>query len=94
MKLQRDEILNFLTCEDPSALFHAARCMRQTTKGHAVYLRGLIELSSICERDCLYCGMRRSNPKTFRYQLSDDEILSAAQLAKTYNFGTVVLQAG
>jgi biotin synthase len=94
MKLQRDEILNFLTCEDSSKLFHAARCMRQTTKGHAVYLRGLIELSSICERDCLYCGMRRSNPKTFRYQLSDDEILSAAQLAKTYNFGTVVLQAG
>ncbi|MDO4528434.1 MAG: [FeFe] hydrogenase H-cluster radical SAM maturase HydE [bacterium] len=92
--MTKDEILDALTRADASALFEEARRVRQTTKGQGVFLRGLIELSSVCERDCLYCGMRRSNPKTIRYSLSDDEILASAKLAQQYHFGTVVLQAG
>lgn len=92
--MEIDEILDLLTRADADALFEQARGVRYATKGQGVFLRGLIELSSVCERDCLYCGMRRSNPHTFRYVLSDDEILAAAQLAQQYNFGTVVLQAG
>lgn len=94
MNLDKAQIAHFLTCEDPTSLFEAARKVRFATKGQGVYLRGLIELSSICDRDCLYCGMRHSNRATLRYALSDEEILASARVAQAHGFGTVVLQAG
>lgn len=92
--MTQETMLHYLTCEDASELFEQARRVRYETKGHGVFLRGLIELSSVCERDCLYCGMRRSNPQTKRYIMTDEEILASAKLAQQYHFGTVVLQAG
>ena len=59
-----------------------------------VYLRGLIELSNICRKDCLYCGIRCSNSKVVRYDLSDREVLDLAQYALDNGYGSVVLQAG
>ncbi len=88
-----DDIYTLLTAPD-NDLIDRAQAIRAQTKGATVYLRGLIELSSICERDCLYCGMRRSNPKVKRYALSDEDILACAKKAQELNFGTVVLQAG
>lgn len=89
-----EEILQALTQPQAEDLFAAAREIRQRTKGNAVYLRGLIELASICDRDCLYCGMRHSNVQAHRYALNDETILDCAKLAQTQRFGTVVLQAG
>lgn len=89
-----EELLHALTSPTADALFASAREIRRQTKGNAVYLRGLIELSSICERDCLYCGMRRSNARAHRYALTDEKILACARLAQAQKFGTVVLQAG
>ena len=85
---------NRLTANDAAPLFEEARQIRFRTKGNSVYLRGLIEMSSICDRDCLYCGMRHSNTQAVRYALDDDTILASAHLAQKLNFGTVVLQAG
>ena len=59
-----------------------------------VYLRGLIELSNICRKDCLYCGIRCSNSKVVRYDLSDRKVLDLAQYALDNGYGSVVLQAG
>ncbi len=92
--MTRETLLNYLTAPSAEALFAEARRVRQETKGSAVFLRGLIELSSICDRNCNYCGMRHDNPKVYRYAMTDDEILACAQLAAKLNFGTVVLQAG
>ncbi len=92
--MTREEILQWLTCADASLLFERARAVRTRTKGNAVFLRGLIELSSICDRDCLYCGMRRGNPKVRRYAMDDGDILACAAMARDLGFGTVVLQAG
>ena len=92
--MTRQALLQHLTATDATALFEAAHAMRLQTKGKGVFLRGLIELSSICDRDCLYCGMRHSNPKVRRYAMTDDEIVACAQLARDLHFGTVVLQAG
>lgn len=92
--MTRQTLLQHLTATDATALFEAAHAMRLQTKGNGVFLRGLIELSSICDRDCLYCGMRHSNPKVHRYAMTDDEIVACAQLARDLHFGTVVLQAG
>lgn len=86
--------MRWLTCPDATELFARARAERARTKGNGVFLRGLIELSSVCDRDCLYCGMRHSNPKTHRYAMADEDILACAAQARDLGFGTVVLQAG
>lgn len=59
-----------------------------------VHLRGLIEFGNVCEKNCLYCGLRRGNGKIARYTLSDEEVLSCARLAKDLGYGSVALQSG
>lgn len=59
-----------------------------------VHLRGLIEFGNVCEKNCLYCGLRRGNGKIARYALSDEEVLSCARLAKDLGYGSVALQSG
>lgn len=59
-----------------------------------VYLRGLIEISNICRKNCLYCGIRCGNCAVQRYELSDEQILQEAQFALDAGYGSVVLQGG
>ncbi|MFR7875960.1 MAG: hypothetical protein ACLU4J_05900 [Butyricimonas paravirosa] len=59
---------------------------KEQTIGNNVYLRGLIEISNICTKDCFYCGIRKSNTETARYALSDKEILDAADFAYIPSF--------
>ena len=59
-----------------------------------VYLRGLIEISNICRKNCLYCGIRCGNCTVQRYELSDEQILQEAQFALDAGYGSVVLQGG
>lgn len=59
-----------------------------------VYLRGLIEISNICRKNCLYCGIRCGNCAVQRYELSDEQILEEAQFALDSGYGSVVLQGG
>lgn len=62
--------------------------------GLGIYIRGLIELSSFCRCDCLYCGLRRSNRSAERYRLSKDEILACCAEGYRLGFRTFVLQGG
>ncbi|MBR4434483.1 MAG: [Clostridia bacterium] len=62
--------------------------------GNAVYIRGLIEISNYCKNNCLYCGIRRSNPTTERYRLSKDDILSCCKDGYALGFRTFVMQGG
>ena len=62
--------------------------------GRGIYIRGLIELSSYCHRDCLYCGLRRSNLTAERYRLSKEEVLTCCDEGYRIGFRTFVLQAG
>lgn len=75
-------------------LFRHADEVRKEFAGDAVHLRGLIEFSNYCRRDCLYCGLRRSNGKAVRYRMEVPEILAQAAYAKSLGFHTVVLQSG
>lgn len=61
---------------------------------NAVYIRGLIEISSICRNDCLYCGLRRSNQNCQRYRLRPREILECCEEGYDLGFRTFVLQGG
>jgi biotin synthase len=76
------------------ALFARADRVRKEYVGDAVHLRALIEFSNYCRRNCLYCGLRRSNGKAVRYRMTVDEILAAASEAAAMGFKTVVLQSG
>lgn len=76
------------------ALFAAAKRVRERYTGSGISIRGLIEAGNLCVKDCLYCGIRRSNSNVERYSLDAEEILRLAKLAKSYGYASVVLQSG
>ena len=94
--LSREDLVSLLTAEGEarSRLRKSAAEIRDHEIGNRVYFRGLIEFSNICGKDCYYCGIRRSNRKVHRYNLSDDQILKAARFAHEQNYGSLVLQSG
>ncbi|MBR5626044.1 MAG: hypothetical protein IKW74_00310, partial [Thermoguttaceae bacterium] len=56
-----EEILYWLREKSPerlNELWRRADRTRQEQVGDAVHLRGLVELSNHCRRNCLYCGIR------------------------------------
>lgn len=90
------DLLTLLEAEgqDRQLLFEAAQAKKLKVVGKKVFFRGLVEFSNICSKDCLYCGIRKSNEKVVRYEASDDEILGACRFAWENRFGSVVLQSG
>lgn len=95
--LTKPEILQWLREDRPAGLqelFARANSVRKQSVGDAVHLRGLIEISSHCRRDCMYCGLRRANRGLTRYRMTRDEIIACAREAVTLGYGTIVLQAG
>lgn len=79
---------------DRQRLFDRADEVRRQYYGTDVYIRGLIEISSYCKSDCLYCGIRRSNGNAARYRLSEEEILACCERGYELGFRTFVLQGG
>ena len=96
-KLTLRQIENLLTPPDEyceQKLFATALELKRKLFGNLVNLRGLIEFSNICTRNCFYCGIRRSNSKVSRYTMSEAEIIHSAALASEFGYGAVVLQSG
>lgn len=79
--------------EDSEALFAAAFKIREQEFAKKVYLRGIIEFSNYCTKNCLYCGIRSAN-NIQRYRMTIDEITAAVHEIKDAGIGTVVLQSG
>ena len=75
-------------------LFARADHSCRATFGPSVFLRGLLEVSNRCVRDCLYCGIRRSNSKVRRYSMGDDEIVAAVARGHEAGLRSFVLQGG
>ncbi len=93
--LDKDEILELLQNDNINKeLFKAADEVRQEFLGDYVHLRGLIEFTNICKRNCMYCGLRRDNKNLERYRLTKEEILDFANKAVSYGYKTIVLQGG
>ena len=100
-KLQKQETIDLLECMLSSGdesrhqqLFDYAREIREQYYGKDVYMRGLIEFSNICKRQCMYCGLRSDNREVVRYRLSDEEILACCEKGYQLGFRTFVLQSG
>lgn len=62
--------------------------------GNKVYLRGLVEITNICRKDCLYCGIRRDNPSNDRYEIDIEDVIPAARFAYEQGYGSMVIQGG
>jgi biotin synthase len=92
--MTRDEIIYLLSLNETAALFGEADRVRRLHVGDAVHLRGLIEFSNVCGRDCAYCGLRRSNQAVSRYRMSADEIFDTAKTAAGLGYKSLVLQSG
>lgn len=92
----KDDIIELLYTSQSEAkfLYQKAKEVKSCQVGDKVFLRGLIEFSNLCVKDCLYCGIRKSNKNVQRYSLSDGEIIQAAQFAFDENYGSIVLQSG
>ncbi len=80
--------------EDAAYLAKRAQEACQNLYGNDIYVRGLIECTSYCERDCFYCGIRHSNHKAARYRLTPTEILACCETGYRLGFRTFVLQGG
>lgn len=95
MNYSKDDIIGLLQSEgaQKTELFRRAAHVRDEAVGDGIYLRGLIEYSNICRKDCLYCGIR-SGSVFDRYTLSYQQVLEAAEYAWRSRFGSVVLQGG
>ena len=90
-------IAGMLVYDDPgfeTDLFAAAREVKTRCGKTSVLPRGLIEVSNVCSRDCLYCGIRRSNAKTARYSLSEDQVAACIDEARRRGYPAVAFQAG
>lgn len=81
--------------QKPKDLRQIANALRQKHCGNACCVHGILEFSNYCARECLYCGLRRSNEKMQRYRMSVEEIIARASYAITQlRFKALVLQSG
>ncbi len=95
--MDRAAILGWLRQADAGRLellWKAADEVRRANVGDEVHLRGLVELSNYCLRQCGYCGIRLENRAIDRYRMTVDEVMACARMAVALGYGTVVLQAG
>ncbi|OQA00947.1 MAG: Biotin synthase [Bacteroidetes bacterium ADurb.Bin408] len=95
-QFSKQDILTLLSVkgDERTMLFEKSASIKQEYLGNKVYLRGLIELSNICNKNCYYCGIRKDNKKVNRYNLNDTEVLNAAKFAYENKFGSIVIQSG
>lgn len=91
------ELKHLLELTDPEeleALFRSAYEVKLRYIGPNVSLRGLVEVSNICRKNCYYCGIRAGNSKLRRYRVGREEIIASALWAYEHHYGSVVLQSG
>lgn len=92
--MEINRIIEYLEGGADEALFADSLRVKRQVIGDKVYLRGLIELSNRCRKDCLYCGIRCSNSNMERYELSKEQVMASVRYAIEQRYGSVVLQAG
>jgi biotin synthase len=95
-RFDRDDLKRLLNARETEAekLRQRALAVKFAYLDNHVHLRGLVELSNICRKDCLYCGLRRSNTAVARYTVSDEEVLDCARLAMELGYGSMAIQCG
>ena len=89
-----EQVLSLSGQEELNVLFSFADSVRKKFCGDGIILRGIIEFSNFCVRECFYCGLNKNNRKLERYRMHKDELLKAVAYLVSCNIKTVVLQSG
>jgi biotin synthase len=92
-----DEILRWLREKDETRLeelWKRADALRHAGVGDEVHLRGLIEISNYCVRQCRYCGINACSQGISRYRMNREEIIECVREIVRLGYGSVVMQAG
>jgi biotin synthase len=94
--LEPDEIVALLRFEGDrlTELYAHADTLRARYMGDDIYIRGIIEFSNYCRKNCNYCGIQKHNAGIERYRMSFEEILSTCKAIEKSGQTTVVLQSG
>ncbi|MEN8137476.1 MAG: [FeFe] hydrogenase H-cluster radical SAM maturase HydE [Bacteroidota bacterium] len=79
---------------DRKLLFSKSSAVKEEHIANIVYLRALIEFSNHCEKDCLYCGIRKSNSSPKRYTIPQEEVNKTIDSAINKGYSSIVIQAG
>lgn len=91
----REQLVELLRGGGPDDdLFARARETLRSACGDGVYLRGIVEISNRCRKNCLYCGLRRDNRRVRRYSMSRGEILAAVRTGYAAGLRSFLLQSG
>jgi biotin synthase len=75
-------------------LIQQADAVRRKAYGMEVYIRGLVEVSNYCQKNCLYCGINAGNRQAERYRLDKETIMNCCNNGYRLGFRTFVLQGG
>ena len=92
--VELEQLLSVSSKEEMEMLFKAAYSVKERYIGRRVSLRGLIEWSNICNKNCFYCGIRAGNKKINRFRLTKEEILATADFVHSAGYGSLVIQGG
>lgn len=93
-KSQFKELVDNYTPENAEKIASLASEKRKEVFGNKIYIRGLIELTNYCKKNCYYCGIRGSNKNASRYRLTKEDVLLCCEKGYSLGFRTFVLQGG
>jgi len=96
-ELSKDDLIFLLkqyNSDSKNLIFERSIEIKKRYTENKVYLRGLIEYSNVCVKDCFYCGIRAHNKNAERYTVSDTDVLRAAEYAYEKNYASLVIQSG
>jgi len=93
-KTELTYILDHITEEEKKVLYDYSLKTKQEYYGDTVYMRGLIEFTNYCVRNCNYCGIRRDQGEAERYRLSKEQIMKCCDEGYWLGYRTFVLQGG
>jgi len=80
---------------EKEALFKEADTIKRAFLKDFICIHGVIEFSSHCDKDCLYCGLRQENHGLVRYRMTPDEIVdTATRVVEEKGYKLLVLQSG
>lgn len=90
------ELQKWIACpqEEFHWIFEEADKLRQELYGDNVHIRGIIEFSNYCKRQCAYCGLNSTNTNAIRYRMEPEDIIHTAEAGWQAGYRTVVLQSG
>ena len=75
-------------------LFARARQVRESVFEDTLRVRGVVEISNACVKNCDYCAMRSHNAPLERYTLESGSVMRAARQILDSGISTVFLQSG